>query len=42
MKATTEKACKDDRIIKTARANTLDKFELGIGKMMQDFMRRHF
>jgi type I restriction enzyme R subunit len=33
-----ETACRDDRIIKTALANTLDKFELGIEKMMQDLM----
>jgi type I restriction enzyme R subunit len=33
-----EKACKDDRIIQTAKANTLDKFELGIRQIIQKFM----
>ncbi|MCX6581557.1 MAG: type I restriction endonuclease [Candidatus Aminicenantes bacterium] len=33
-----EKACKDDRIIQTAKANTLDKFELGIRQFIQKFM----
>ncbi|MDR4496623.1 MAG: type I restriction endonuclease [Candidatus Scalindua sp.] len=33
-----EKACDDDRVIETAKANPLDKFELGIKKMIEDFM----
>jgi type I restriction enzyme, R subunit len=33
-----EKACKDTRVIKTALANPLDKFELGICKMIEDFI----
>ncbi len=33
-----EKACNDDRVIETAKANPLDKFELGIKKMIEDFM----
>ena len=33
-----EKACKDDRIIRTANANSLDKFELGIKKIIESLM----
>ena len=33
-----EKARKDDRVIQTARANTLDKFELGIKKIIEAMM----
>ena len=33
-----EKAVKNDQIIKTALANPLDKFELGIRKLIEDFM----
>ena len=33
-----EKACKDERVIETAKANPLDKFELGIKKMVEEFM----
>jgi len=33
-----ERACKDDKVIQTAIANPLDKFELGIRKMIEDFM----
>lgn len=33
-----EKACEDDHIIKTAMANPLDKFELGIRKPIIDLM----
>jgi type I restriction enzyme, R subunit len=33
-----EKACKDDRVIQTALANTLDKFELGIRKILEGLM----
>ena len=33
-----EKACKDERIIQTAKANTLDKFELGIQKIIESLM----
>lgn len=33
-----EKACNDERIIETAKANPLDKFELGIKKMIENFM----
>jgi type I restriction enzyme R subunit len=33
-----EKACKDQQVIKTALANPLDKFELGIRKLIEDFM----
>ena len=33
-----EKACKNDQIIQTARANPLDKFELGIRKLIEDLM----
>jgi type I restriction enzyme R subunit len=33
-----EKACKDERIIRTANANSLDKFELGIKKIIESLM----
>jgi type I restriction enzyme R subunit len=33
-----EKACNDDRIIQTAMANPLDKFELGIRKNIESLM----
>lgn len=33
-----EKASKDDRIIQTAKANNLDKFELGIKKILESLM----
>ena len=33
-----EKACNDEQVIETAKANPLDKFELGIKKMIEDFM----
>ena len=33
-----EKACKNGKIIQTALANPLDKFELGIRKLIEDFM----
>jgi len=33
-----EKACKDERIIQTAKANALDKFELGIRKIIESLM----
>ena len=33
-----EKACKDKQVIQTALANPLDKFELGIRKLIEDFM----
>jgi type I restriction enzyme R subunit len=33
-----EKATKSDQIIQTALANPLDKFELGIRKLIEDFM----
>ncbi len=33
-----EKASKDERVIQTARANTLDKFELGIRKIIESLM----
>ena len=33
-----EKACNDERVIETAKANPLDKFELGIKKLLEDFM----
>jgi type I restriction enzyme R subunit len=33
-----EKACRDRRVIETALANPLDKFELGIRKLIEDFM----
>jgi type I restriction enzyme R subunit len=33
-----EKACKSDRVIQTAMANPLDKFELGIHKIIENLM----
>jgi type I restriction enzyme R subunit len=33
-----EKACKNDHVIQTALANPLDKFELGIRKLIEDIM----
>ena len=33
-----EKACKDERVIRTANANSLDKFELGIKKIIESLM----
>jgi type I restriction enzyme R subunit len=33
-----EKACKDERIIQTAKANKFDKFELGIFKIIESLM----
>jgi len=33
-----EKACKNNEVIQTALANPLDKFELGIRKLIEDFM----
>ncbi len=33
-----EKACKSEQVIQTALANPLDKFELGIRKLIEDFM----
>ncbi|PKN30168.1 MAG: restriction endonuclease subunit R, partial [Deltaproteobacteria bacterium HGW-Deltaproteobacteria-21] len=33
-----EKACKDRQVIQTALANPLDKFELGIRKLIEEFM----
>jgi len=33
-----ERACRDEQVIKTARANTLDKFELGIRKLIEELM----
>jgi type I restriction enzyme R subunit len=33
-----EKACNDRQVIQTALANPLDKFELGIRKLLEDFM----
>jgi len=33
-----EKACKDQQVINTARVNPLDKFELGIRKLIEGFM----
>jgi type I restriction enzyme, R subunit len=33
-----EKACKDKQVIQTALANPLDKFELGIRRLIEDFM----
>ena len=40
-KAIKEKACADERIIQTARANPLDKFELGIRKIIESKSRRN-
>lgn len=36
-----EKACKNDQVIQTAMANPLDKFVLGIRKLVQDLMIDH-
>ena len=33
-----EKACKSEQIVRTAMANPLDKFELGIRKLIEDLM----
>lgn len=33
-----EKAIKDDKVIQTAKANTLEKFELGIQELIKDLM----
>jgi type I restriction enzyme R subunit len=33
-----EKACADDRVVQTANANPLDKFELGIRSLIESFM----
>jgi type I restriction enzyme, R subunit len=33
-----EKACRNEQVIQTALANPLDKFELGIRKLVEDFM----
>lgn len=33
-----EKASRDDKVIQTAKANTLDKFELGIQELIKDLM----
>ena len=33
-----ERACNDKRIIDTAKANPLDKFEIGIRKMIEEMM----
>lgn len=33
-----EKACKDEQVIQTALANPLDKFELGIRRLIEDLM----
>ncbi|MFZ2656744.1 MAG: type I restriction endonuclease [Victivallales bacterium] len=33
-----QKACKDEHVIRTAKANTLDKFELGIKKIIESLM----
>lgn len=33
-----EKACKDAQVVQTALANPLDKFQLGIQKLIGDFM----
>ena len=33
-----EKACKSDQVVQTALANPLDKFELGIRKLIEDLM----
>jgi len=33
-----ERACKSDQVIRTALANPLDKFELGIRKLIEDLM----
>ena len=37
-----EKACSNEQIVRTALANPIDKFELGIRKLIQDLMvERH-
>jgi type I restriction enzyme R subunit len=33
-----EKACKSEQIVRTAMANPIDKFELGIRKLIEDLM----
>jgi type I restriction enzyme R subunit len=33
-----ERACKSDQVVRTALANPLDKFELGIKKLIEDLM----
>ena len=33
-----EKASRDERVIQTAKANTLEKFELGIQELIKDLM----
>ena len=33
-----EKACNDERVVQTAQANPLDKFELGIRQLLESFM----
>src|SRR5207244_4798381 len=33
-----EKACKSEQVIQTALANPLDKFELGVRKLIEDLM----
>jgi type I restriction enzyme R subunit len=33
-----ERACNNERVVQTARANPLDKFELGIRKLVEDLM----
>ena len=33
-----EKAVKDEKVIQTARANPLDKFQLGIRKLIEELM----
>jgi len=33
-----EKACRSEQVVRTAMANPLDKFELGIRKLIEDFM----
>jgi type I restriction enzyme R subunit len=33
-----EKACKNEQVVKTAMANPLDKFELGVRKLIEDLM----
>jgi type I restriction enzyme R subunit len=33
-----ERACKNEQVIQTALANPLDKFELGVRKLVEDFM----
>ena len=36
-----EKACKNEQVIQTARANPLDKFELGIRRLIEDLDSSH-